>query len=203
MSFYEAMSEVLATSRYDFLTGRRVDIRELFWDFINRILNWLFENMDAPVPSYTEGNPDIIATIFSVVAVLMVAVAAFVLIRAWLRSRMAKQHTLEDIFEEMRTHTVAELLQLSQNAQNMRVAVRYKYIAAILSLNERDIIEIKPSATNAIILRQIRHSAPALSAPFSQIAHAFHLSWFGHKDLSDDALIKLDAAVSEVIPRER
>jgi hypothetical protein len=70
-----------------------------------------------------------------------------------------------------------------------------------LSLNEREIIEIKPWATNAIILRQIRIAAPALSAPFSQIAHGFHLVWFGHKNLDGNELEQLHGAVSEVIPR--
>ncbi|MCL1844791.1 MAG: DUF4129 domain-containing protein [Defluviitaleaceae bacterium] len=201
MSFYEAMHEVLLTRRYDFLMGRRVDIRQRFWELIERIFDWLFDNVDFSMPSGTGGNTELIATIFSVVAVIIVAVALFVLVRAWLRSRVPYEHTLEDIFEEMRTHTVAELLQLSQDTSDIRTAVRYKYIAAILSLNERDIIEIKPSATNAIILRQIRTAAPALSAPFSQIAHAFHLAWFGHKNLSVSDLEGLNAAVSEVIPR--
>lgn len=200
MNFYEAMNEVLETRRYDFLTGRRTDIREIIFDAVADVFEWLFGNINIELPSGTGGNTGMIATIFSVVAIIIVAVALFVLIRAYLRSRVAKTHTLEDIFEEMRTHTVAELLQLSHTAPDRRTAVRYKYIAAILSLNERDIIEIKPSATNAIILRQIRQTAPRFSAPFSEIAHTFHLAWFGHKNLNDDAYEKLNAAVNEVIP---
>jgi hypothetical protein len=118
-------------------------------------------------------------------------------VRAFLRSRVPKQHTLEDIFEEMRMHTVSDLLEMSRSAENTRIAVRYKYIAAILHLNENDIITIEPSATNAVILRQLRDTN--FSAPFSQIADAFHLTWFGHKDLSDENFQKFDLAVGAVV----
>ncbi|MCL2356512.1 MAG: DUF4129 domain-containing protein [Defluviitaleaceae bacterium] len=203
MNFYDAMNEVLEMRRYDFLTERRVDIRELIFEFIYRVLNWFFDNVNISMPYGGVQHVNLVATIFSVVAVIIVAIAAFVLIRSWLRSRVPQEHTLDDIFEELRTHTVAELLELSKNSPNLRTSVRFKYIAAILYLNERDIIEIKPSATNAIILRQIRSAAPKLSAPFSQIAHAFHLAWFGHKDLSGDELETLSTAVSEVIPHAK
>jgi hypothetical protein len=77
--------------------------------------------------------------------------------------------------------------------------VRYKYIAVILSLNEREIIRISPAATNAIILRQIKKSAPEISAPFYEIAETFHYAWFGHKMLGGDKLGSFSAAVDKVV----
>jgi len=199
MNFQDAMNDVLQSSRYDFLTGRRVDIRDTIDELLNRFFIWLFDNFSINIPGGTGGNTGVITFIFTVIAVALVAVAGFVLIRAYLRSRVAVRHTLHDIFEELRNHTVAELLELSRTARNRRVAVRYKYIAVILSLNERDIIVIEPSATNAIILRQIKAAAPEYSMPFSQIADTFHLAWFGHKNLSDDVLGRFDSAVDRVV----
>lgn len=199
MRFEEAMNEVLETSRYDFLTGRRVDIREVLRELSARFANWLYENLNFNLPSGMGGNAGLIATIFTVVAVILVGIAAFVMIRAYIRSRKSKRHTLESLFEEIRNHTVAELLELSRASGNRRVAVRYKYIAALLWLNENDIIVIEPSATNSIILRQIKQAAPELAASFAQIAEAFHLTWFGHKNLSDESFSAFDTAVSLVV----
>jgi hypothetical protein len=200
MNFQDAMNEVLETSRYDFLTGRRIDIRERLSKIIFDVFEWINENLNINMPSGTNGGTSLIAIIFTVVAVIIIATAAYVMTRAFLRSRIATRHTLHDIFHEIKNHTVAELLELSRKAADQRTAVRYKYIAAILSLNERDIIVIDPSATNAIILRQIRNSdSPQLSAPFAQIVEAFHLSWFGHKDLNESICEKLNSAVEKVV----
>jgi hypothetical protein len=130
---------------------------------------------------------------------VIIFVVGFILLRAYLRSRVAVKHALGDIFHEMKNFTVAELLELSRGAENQRIAVRYKYIAAILSLNERGIITIEPSATNAIILRQIKKSAPEIFADFSQIVDAFHLSWFGHKNLSENFFEKINFSVEAVM----
>jgi len=202
MRFEEAMDEVLETSRYDFLTGRRVDIRERIYDLMESFLEWLFENLGIDLPEPASGGAGLIAVLFIIIAVVLVSVAVIVLIRAYLQTRAPKRHTLADMFEELRNHTVAELLELSSASKNRRVAIRYKYIAVILWLNENDIIVIEPSATNAIILRQIKNAAPHLAAPFSQITDAFHLTWFGHKDLNDEKFLKFDSAVNTVMKDE-
>ncbi|MCL2198909.1 MAG: hypothetical protein FWB80_08310 [Defluviitaleaceae bacterium] len=199
MTFERAMYEVLETSRYDFLTGRRVDIREWFAGLATRFFEWLFYNFDFNMPMGIGGNARTIATIFTIIVVVLVAVAMFVLIRTYLRSRVPVRHTLQDIFEEIKNHTVSELLQLSEIAEDRRTAVRYKYIAAILWLNENNIIVIEPSDTNKLIMRQIKEAAPALVTPFSQIADGFHLAWFGHKDLGEDAFAGFNSAVETVV----
>lgn len=200
MNFQEAMYEVLEGPRYDFLTGRRVDIRERLMELIGRVFDWLFDNFGFNFPAGAGGDTvGLVVTIMTVVALILLGIAVFVPVRAYMRSRVAKRHTLEGIFEEIRNHTVAELLALSENAETRRVSVRYKYIAVILSLNERDIIKIEPSATNAIILRQIRTTAPEFAGDFAQIAEAFHLTWFGHKNLGDEGFEKLISAVRRII----
>ncbi|MCL1862490.1 MAG: hypothetical protein FWF78_02870 [Defluviitaleaceae bacterium] len=198
-TFEQAMNEVLETSRYDFLTGRRVDIRELLGEITGRFFTWLINNLDFNMPTGIGGNARTIATIFTIIVVILIMIALVVLIRAYRRSRIPKRHNLQDIFEEIKNHTVDELLELSNTAESRRVAVRYKYIAAILWLNENDIIVIEPSDTNKLILRQIKESAPSLVAPFSKIAEGFHLTWFGHKAFGDDDFAVFNEAVEKTI----
>ena len=198
MNFYDAMHEVLETSRYDFLTGRRVDIREAFWDFIERILSWIFGNLSFNLPDGEGGAVGLIVAVFTIIALILVVIAAWVLVRN-MRRREVVRHSLSDIFEELKSHTVAELLQLADTAENRRITIRYKYIAVILSLNENDIITIEPSHTNAIILRQIKTTAPALAESFAYVMEAFHLTWFGHKNLADEAFAEFNAAVNRAV----
>jgi hypothetical protein len=199
MNFREAMNEVLETSRYDDLTGRNVDIRESIARRLEEFFDNLFGGLDLNFPEMPTSNLDLIANIFGIVAIIIAAVALFVFVRTMLRLRIPKRHRLSDIFEELKNHTVAELLEISRNAENQRTAVRYKYIAAILSLNERGVITIEPSATNAIILRQLKNTAPQFHADFSKIADAFHLTWFGHKTLNEIAFENFGFAVEKVV----
>ena len=199
MNFYDAMQEVLKSDRYDFLLERRVDYSEVVNDRVEQFLRSLLESFSFEMPFSLDGNVRIVAAVFFVVAILVAVVAAYIFIRTRLNSRkIVVRHALEDIFEEMRHHTVAELLELG-NCENRRIAVRYKYIAVILSLNEKNIIEIKPSATNAVILKQIKATSPEFVSPFSQITENFHYTWFGHKILSDENFYIFNTAVHRVI----
>jgi hypothetical protein len=177
---------------------RRVDAGEVIGNSLNRFLDYFFELFSFEVPFSLPSDTGMIAAIFLIVAVVIAAVAAHVFIRTRLNSRVPVRHALADIFEEMKNHTVAELLELS-NCENRRVAVRYKYIAVILALNEKNIIVIEPSATNAIILKQIKSAAPEFAEPFSQITEVFHYTWFGHKILGDENFDVFNSAVSKVI----
>ena len=195
--FYDAMQEVLEGRRYDFLTGRRVSIGQRIGDMFERFLNWLFGRFNFTLPQSGVGAGNVIAIIFVIIGFIVVVVAGIVLARAILRSREPVEYDLQDIFEELAEHnyTVRDLLAISEMANTRRAAVRYRYVAAILALDESGVITIRASATNAVILRQIKKSAPGLEATFSRMAEIFHRAWFGHKEISDEDF----AAFKEVV----
>ncbi|MCL1843853.1 MAG: hypothetical protein FWF79_08570 [Defluviitaleaceae bacterium] len=199
LQFEDAMYEVLQTRRYDLLTGRRVDIRQTVEDLFERAVAWISQRFNFNLPEGTLGNASIIAGVFSLIGIVLVIIAGVVMVRARNVSRGTARYDLSDIFEEIKNYSVNELLQLSQIAETRRIAVRYKYIAAILSLNERGVIIIKPSATNAVISRQIKKSAPSLVASFGKIAETFHLAWFGHKILGDALFTEFNSAVEKLV----
>lgn len=184
--FDDALYEVLSWRRYDRLMGRTIDA----WGWILERLEWLFYQIFSRLnfPDDTEFNVTVIATIFGIVGILLVITAAVIIIRSLIRNRMVKNYKLHDIFEELgnKTYTVQELIALSDSVNEERYAVRYRFIAALLILDERQIIKIQPSATNLLIEDQIRIHAPSLTPVFTQIAHTFHLSWFGFKKIGSE-----------------
>ena len=201
MSFDEAIYEVLQTSRYDRLTGRSVDFRQVVGEWIERFIIWIISRLGFLFPDGSNVNTNAVAVIFVVVGGLLVIVAGIVLARNFLRSRVVVRHDLRDVFEELANnkYTVVDLLELSRRADSRRVAVRYRYIAALLALNERQIIIIEPSATNAIILRQVRESAAGLVPAFERVADVFHRAWFGNKNVSDEAFDGFVSAVDTLV----
>lgn len=202
--FYEAMQEVLQTSRYDWLTGRRIPLRTRIMEWFIDLLDRIFSNINLDVNFSARGADDNLSAVpivFMVIGAILLIVAAVVIIRVLRRNRMAEHYDLSDIFEELtqKNYTVLELLQLSDNAENRRLAIRYRYIATLLALNEKQIIEIKPSATNAIILNQIRETSPTLTPVFEQTADAFHRAWFGFKNIDDATYHNFINAVESVV----
>jgi len=196
INFYDAMNEVLARRRYDRLMGRNWSP----WETIDNAIDAL----PSPPPvqmNRTQGITSL-GTIFIIVGAIIVAIVVIVLILNYLNNRVVKEYDLSDIFEELaqRNYTVQELVHLSQTAKDKRLAIRYRYIAALLSLNERDIIHISPSATNATILNELMDSPfSSLSSAFSHTADVFHLSWFGFKDITDQGFFDFANSVSLLI----
>ena len=196
--FDEALAEVLQLSRYDRLMGRSFD----FWGFVLGRFEWLIEqivsrlNFDTDV----EFNTSVIAAIFGIVGIILAITAAFIILRSLVAGRRSRSYNLHEVFRELenREYTVHELISLSDRVQEERFAVRYRYIAALLILNEKQVIKIEPSATNKIIEAQIRNQAPHIGPLFAQIAHVFHLSWFGYKKIGTDGFRSFASSIDEL-----
>ena len=196
------MNEVLATSRYDRLMGRRVSLREIVLNWLSELLERIFSGLNLNIqPPDLYYDLDAIAIVFIIIGIILVTVAAILLYRTYRRRNRVKYHDLSDIFEELtrKNYTVAELIQLSENADERRLAIRYRYIAALVALNEKQIIEIKPSATNALILQQVKDTTPALLPSFECTADVFQRAWFGYKNITDDAYENFTKAVDALI----
>lgn len=206
MNFNEAMYEVLQTRRYDVLTGRRLDIWRTIGSWFEELVIWIVERLNLPnIDAYGLGDGvRTVAIVFAIVGLVLVVVAGVVLVRTFLRGKQQVNHDISDIFAELtqKNYTVSELLTLSQTAENKRLAVRYRYIAVLLALDEKDIINISPSATNRIILMEIQAAAPNFAIMFNDIADMFHKAWFGKKTVTDEDFGGFVNAVDHIVSKE-
>jgi len=193
--FDDAMYEVLQTRRYDRLMGRTRDIWEIITDFIDRLINSLLDRINLSFPEGT-GDSRTVSFIFAVVGGVLLAVGLFILARLLWRKYKARPYSLADIFEELtaQNYTVHELIKLSDDANDQRIAVRYRYIAALLSLNDARVIHITPSATNALIWRGLKQNYPQLATQFYELAQTYHLAWFGYRTIDETAYTQFCAA---------
>lgn len=178
------MEAVLETSRYDALTGRGTAWQETIINFIIDTLDRIFGNM--VIPEGSSVNARWIGILLTVVIGILITVAAFIFYKMIKESRSRKSYS--DIYDEIvnKAYTAQELIELSKQSQDQRISVRYRYIAALLAMNQERIVKIEPSFTNAIIEKQIKKSKPELSEPFSQVADVFHRTWFGKKVISEN-----------------
>lgn len=200
--FYDALNEVLLTSRYDVLTGRSEDIYETISNWLSDLLYRLFSNVDIDIGA-TNFNPNVNPVSFAttIAIIILLATAIFVVYKIFINRKKSSTHDLSEIFEELRNknYSVLDLIKLSDETLDRRIAVRYRYIAAILALNENGRIHIKESATNAIILKQIKTNAPELYQDFEYAANCFHSSWFGYKDMNDKDQVQFSSAINTIV----
>ena len=205
-TFPDAMREVLETSRYDELMGRGSHIQETIANALGNFFERLFNRFDFEFSPTAISTPRGIVSISFVAIGLILATIALIFMYRSLSNKIEEyEYYLEDIFEELakKNYTVMELIKLSEDADtNRRLAIRYRYIATLLHLNEKQIIEIKPSATNAVIMSQISRATPQLLPSFKTVADAFHLAWFGYKDISDSDYSAFIAQVAALISNE-
>jgi hypothetical protein len=199
--FYGALNEVLATSRYDRLMGRRVNLWEIISERVNNLIERVFSRINFNLPGNLDYNLNIISSTFIVIGIILVIAAALVLYRTFGGRRKMADHDLADIFEELakKNYTVAELMRLSQTTAAQRFSIRYKYIAALLALNEKQVIEIKPSATNYLISLQVKQAAPVLHSSFECTANIYHMAWFGYKNINEQRFRQFSNAVKNII----
>ena len=195
MTFDDALYEVLQRRRYNQLTGRSSNWRERLGEWVSQRISSLLDRININFP---EGavNTDAIPAIFAIIGGILLIVGIFVIVRMLILARRPKVHDLAGLFSELaeRDYTVAEMLLMSREAENQRLAVRYRFIAVLLSLHEKALIHVQPSATNALLLREIKTTQPGLSGPFAELVDVFHLVWFGEKVADPVAYAAFDAA---------
>lgn len=190
-TFEEAMEEVLQQSRYDRLTGRVLDLRETIEDAIIRFLEFIVERLSFNLPDNPNINSDVMAVIFSVAGILALLFLTLYFIRRIRLGRSKTTHEMSDLMAEIakRSLTAAEWLALSQQHFDKgakREAVRYRYIASLVALDDKKTIRLHAAATNAQIAGQLAAAAPGLASAFDTTTDCFHRAWFGYKPLDEN-----------------
>jgi hypothetical protein len=194
--FDDAMYEVLQKSRYDKLTGRSLDIRGMAEDALVRLVEWVISKFEFNLPDNNNINTNMVAVFFVVAGGIVLMVTAVLIIRNLHNRKKTVKKDLNGVFEEIAKKDLSarEWLALSQdyfNAGTHREAMRYRFIAVLVALNEKRLIRIEASKTNAQILNELVVSAPELVPSFSVITDCFHRSWFGYKTLYDSEFEKI------------
>jgi len=194
--FYPAMQEVLLGRRYDVLTGRAIDYQQVIRDALLNLLETIFRefldllrNLNFNVPDAMDYNVQAIAAVFLIVTGVLLALALFWIVYLLLkrRSKAAKaEASISSLFDDIanKRFTLADLLKISnEHAKNgqYREAVRHRYIAMLVNLNEKQMIRVEKHKTNAQLSYEIHTAFPALAKPFDTVVDIFQKSWFGLK----------------------
>ena len=203
--FEQAMEDVLNTSRYNRLTGRSVDFRQMIIDAVNRFITFISSRFSINLPDWSSYNTRVISYLFAGLGIIiaLVSIGAILYIITKRRKKVIIASDLADILKgiENKEYTLDEILALSNTClQNneLREAIRYRYIAVLIYLNGLNIIRIVAYKTNYQIHKDLLTLKPKTAKHFKAIADLYHYTWFGGK-LVDNETIGSYIADTEIL----
>jgi hypothetical protein len=150
------------------------------WARINQWINELLGGGDVSIPI-----PGEVVTITASILLLLVLLYIF-------RSLFADFITEASIDEEqlagdelLTAETALQKAKDISRAGDHRTAVRYLYLSALLTLDERGLLRFDRAKTNREYLRSVA-AFPQLSAPLRDVIEVFDRVWYGFQPLDDD-----------------
>ncbi|MDR2899364.1 MAG: hypothetical protein LBU94_03540 [Clostridiales bacterium] len=211
-AFEKAMEEVLKRSKYDYLTGRLENLRQIIANFIIDTLRKIFDMLNLDFSGFGPGiNENVLANVFIVVgvvtAVIIISIIVYLIIK-----RHKKNRVIDDIFDEFRENTlsyadITDLILKYDNEGNHRLAVRYRYIGLIMLISSSGIVKITDAMTGGQFIKSVYSNANSLYIGTKDVVDMYYTLYFGHKDISEDVYSAhkdlFDKTVKEVINIEK
>lgn len=187
------------------LAGPAFQRRESLLDQVRRWLSELFSRL-LPEPQPTVGTNPIGARIVQLTGWIIVGVAAtllLLLLVRWLQTVLKAfvveaNHPSSHVDELLATPAAARQA-ASHYAQggDYRSAVRYLYLAALMTLQERRIVPRDPSLTNREVLARTPADAP-IHTPLATVVDVFDDVWYGVHEPDAATFEHYRAAVDEL-----
>ncbi len=82
-----------------------------------------------------------------------------------------------------------ESIQKAESDKNYRLSVRYLFLAALSSLQEKQVIQFHPEKTNYEYISEI--GEPAIKSGFANLARIFEYVWYGKNSLTEENYFRI------------
>jgi len=189
--FEEGLEVVLQRPKYDFLTGRRVPLRQRITEFILDLISRLLELINIDVefsPHNATGN--VVVGLFYVFVAVSILVLLYVILRFYFK-RKRRKAIFDDIFTEFKNNKLSfnQLLELSDKCEldkNYKDALRYQYIALIMIFVNKNILIVPDSMTGGQLIQKIKQNANEFLDGTASTVNTFYTLYFGKKSITDE-----------------
>lgn len=161
--------------------------------WFDRLLTWLWqqlERINLPEPSPAAAAPlsligNVVAWVVGILIVLIL-VGLILYVASHVRRGIVRESQLKQEQQEQITTSVAAKSQASLSAQSgdYRNAVRYMYLAALLQLHERGLLNYDRTLTNYEYLSHLRGNNE-LRTRLTPIIDTFDRVWYGSLEIDD------------------
>jgi len=213
MNFYQAMQEALESPRYFSLQGGFDGVLNVLDNILDAIFDFLLRVFDIELAGFGSGvDVEILSGIFIAIAVFIVAAIVMFCVRLFLRRRKKETIYADGIFEEFMKNRLSfdEIMTRAKNydaENNLKEAVRYRYLGMIMLFNAKEIVKVTESMTGGQFeLEAVRNMLSVQNGVRNTINMYYNL-FFGHKSVSaadyEAYLAVYDAVMKEAAGYEK
>ena len=150
------------------------------WAKINDWFNKLFGQSSVTIPIPGE--------VFTIVAIVLLAFVLLYIFRSLFADFIVDAAMDEEQMAGDELLTAETALQKAKDISrggDYRAAVRYLYLSALLTLDERGLLRFDRSKTNREYLRSVA-AFPQLSVPLRDVIEVFDRVWYGFHSIDED-----------------
>ena len=192
-----SLERILARPEFSYEISEPSDFELL----LERFQNWVASLLDRLIPDSINININGLASIGPIVgitsAVIIVLIFLYVL-RSTSRGLVSESVDSRDPIGHLGSLSADQALSqansLSQQG-DLRGAVRYLYLSALLTIEERGLVRHDRSLTNRELLRLLRGD-PAMRTTLKRVVEVFDRVWYGHQAIEPDEFAAYSQEIS-------
>lgn len=187
----QLLDEILSRPGYQWTDAQPGPLARLWEQFLNFLFRQL-SGLSAPgSPILTYG-----LTLLGIIALLIVLAYAARSLLGNFTTTIDPQTEASDTPDLTASAAARQAETLSQGG-DYRTAVRYLYLASLLTLDERGILRYDRTRTNREYLRTVDNQ-PELAARLRQVVEVFDQVWYGYQPLDEAAYARYAAQVARL-----
>ena len=182
----DALIDVLSRSEFDYSPQPPT-----LWERIQQqLLELLFGSRSAGLVI------DLLAKIWPFIAILVVVGGAIYLVRSFFNQFAAQtENGVDDPHvPNLTANSARQRADERSRSGDLRDAVRYLYLAALLDLDERDVLDYDRTRTNREYVRGVKGNAQ-LAAELNAVVDVFDAVWYGFHPITRDEYERYAARV--------
>ena len=213
MSFYQAMQEALQSPRYFSLQGGFDDVLDVVDNILDAIFDFILRLFNVEFTGFGSGvDVEILSGIFIAIAVFIVAAIVMFCVRLFLRRRKKEAIYADGIFEEFAKNRLSfdEIMGLAKDydaQNNLKEAVRYRYLGMIMVFNAKEIVRVTEAMTGGHFELEAARNMPSVQSGVRNTINMYYNLFFGHKSVSaidyEAHLAAYDAVMKEAASYEK
>lgn len=204
----EKLSEIL--SELDSSKSNSNHENSFFIDKIKEFIKWLMEKINPSKLfrfqkeiTISEDASEVLAIVAAGLILLILGLICYFIFRNFKKSRRVMMDEDAEILNTIHDpDIITDRVQQYIEAGDYSQALRFLYIAMLISFNKLNIIRINKAKTNKQYLLEIESNKPQVYSTVMDFTNDFNRYWYGKKELSKTKFESLYRSYSTIIETE-
>ncbi|PWU67989.1 MULTISPECIES: DUF4129 domain-containing protein [Gracilibacillus] len=196
----EEMNQILNQEEYQVYYEDNRSLLEIIWSNIKEWFTDLLSKLNIPVSSDSAIGNTIIITVMAILAIAIILLFLLVIMNIVRRRKLRSSQPLQSNRElEWSYEKHLREAEKQANEGQFRIATRHHFLALLLILRERNLLEVKRWKTNWEYYDELRKKDKDLANNFYQAALFFEQATYGERKVEENDYQTYYTTINELI----